>query len=141
MSIDILLTRLDKVKRQGKGYIACCPAHDDKNPSLSLTEAEDGRILMKCWAGCDVNSVLSSINLSINDLFPEPLWKNLPLPTGFHGGNKRHEEKKLQGDIDRLETILAIAASMRKQGERLSREDIEKERAAYLELRRLRAEE
>ena len=138
MSIDILLARLDKVKRQGKGYVACCPAHDDKTPSLSLAEGADGRILLHCFAGCGANDVLASIGLTINDLFDEPLYKNMPLPTGYHGGNKRHEERKSQNEINRLETILSIASSMRNQGERISRSDMAKEKKAFLRLRELR---
>ena len=74
MTIDNLLTRLEKVKRTGKeSYIACCPNHNDKNPSLSLRDLPDGRILIHCFAGCDSNSILSSIGLDMNALFPNNL--------------------------------------------------------------------
>ena len=74
MSIENLLNRLQKVKLKGSGrWIACCPSHEDKSPSLSITEADDGRILIHCFAGCDAHSVLSSIGLDMNDLFPKKL--------------------------------------------------------------------
>ena len=138
MAIEVVLSRLDKVKAQGKGYIACCPAHEDVHPSLSLTEGTDGRILMKCFAGCSALDILGALGLTLQDLFPEPLYKKLPVPTAYHGGNKRMAERKQQDRINTLETKLAIAESMRRQGERLSRKDLASEKAAYLELRELR---
>lgn len=46
--LDDIVTRLDRVKKSGKGYQACCPAHDDNGPSLSLREGDDGRVLLHC---------------------------------------------------------------------------------------------
>lgn len=72
MSVDTLLSRLDKVKQTGQGrYSACCPAHEDRSPSLSVRELDDGRLLLHCFTGCDVHSVLSAVNLSMADLFPD----------------------------------------------------------------------
>jgi len=74
MTIDNVLARLEKVKRTGKeSYIACCPSHNDKHPSLSLRDLPDGRILIHCFAGCDINSILSTIGLDMNALFPNNL--------------------------------------------------------------------
>jgi hypothetical protein len=72
--IENILNRLTKVKQSGKGrWMASCPSHEDKSPSLSVRELDDGRILMHCFGGCNVDQVLSSISLSIEDLFPERL--------------------------------------------------------------------
>lgn len=69
--IDNLLSRLDKVKRTGDGkYQACCPAHADRSPSLTIRELDDGRILLHCFGGCDVRDVLAAIGLTFDDLFP-----------------------------------------------------------------------
>jgi len=74
MSIDNLINRLSKVKRTGNGqYIACCPAHDDKSPSMTIREVDDGRILLHCFGGCDTESILGALGLEFSDLFPEPL--------------------------------------------------------------------
>jgi len=68
---DTLLSLLDKVKRTGPGtWQACCPAHADRYPSLSVRELDDGRILVHCFGGCDVQSVLSAVGLTFDDLFP-----------------------------------------------------------------------
>lgn len=43
MSVSEVLDRLEKVRRRGRGrWIACCPAHDDRNPSLAIGERDDG---------------------------------------------------------------------------------------------------
>ena len=72
MSIDNVLNRLRKVKSTGRGtYIACCPAHEDRNPSMTIRDCGDGRILMHCFGGCDTTSILESIGLEFGDLFEE----------------------------------------------------------------------
>lgn len=74
MTINNVLARLEKVKQTSKeSYIACCPSHNDKNPSLSLRDLPDGRILIHCFAGCQSNSILHSIGLDMNALFPDSL--------------------------------------------------------------------
>jgi len=47
------------------------PAHSDNNPSLSITEGDDGRCLLKCFAGCDAESICRSIGLELKDLMPQ----------------------------------------------------------------------
>lgn len=49
---------------------ACCPAHDDKSPSLSIKETTDGTVLIKCWAGCSAGEIVASVGLELSDLFP-----------------------------------------------------------------------
>jgi len=72
MSINTLLSRLTETKRTGNGrYLACCPAHSDKHPSLNVRELDDGRILVKCFAGCSVEEVLDAVGLEFDALFPE----------------------------------------------------------------------
>jgi putative DNA primase/helicase len=47
-----VLPRLEGVRRHPGYYVARCPAHTDRNPSLSIREGEDGKVLLKCFAGC-----------------------------------------------------------------------------------------
>ena len=69
--IDNLLSHLDKVKRTGKAsWIACCPAHDDRGPSLSIRELDDERVLLHCFSGCSVHEVLNAVGLDMAALFP-----------------------------------------------------------------------
>lgn len=74
-----LLSRLDRPKKIGRDrWVARCPAHDDKRPSLSVRELDDGRVLVHCFAGCDTESVLGAVNLSFSDLFPEKPLDHAP---------------------------------------------------------------
>jgi hypothetical protein len=57
-------------RRSGRGWIARCPAHKDRSPSLSIGEGRDGRILLHCFAGCSTVSVLAACGLSMSHLFP-----------------------------------------------------------------------
>ena len=74
MSLQTLLNRLNKVKKTtNQNWIACCPAHEDKSPSLSIREVDDGRILIHCFAGCPAESILNALELTFSDLHPERL--------------------------------------------------------------------
>lgn len=65
-----LLALLKGVKGRGSHYTARCPAHEDRTPSLSVTEGRDGRVLVKCHAGCRTVDVLRAVGLTEADLFP-----------------------------------------------------------------------
>jgi hypothetical protein len=68
-----LLDRLEKVRSTGPGrWSACCPSHRDGKPSLSIREADDGRLLIHCFAGCDVGEIVAAIGLELEQLFPTP---------------------------------------------------------------------
>ena len=71
MSTENFLSRLDRVKPTGPGrWLACCPAHEDKSPSLSIRELDDGRTILHCFAGCEVQAVVAAVGMSLEDLFP-----------------------------------------------------------------------
>lgn len=71
MAIHDLLNTLSKVKKTGPSrYIALCPAHPDKRPSLTITEKDDGMVLLKCWAGCGAADVLNAVGLEFDALYP-----------------------------------------------------------------------
>jgi len=67
--VEHLVQRLN-ARRNGKGWIAKCPAHDDRTPSLSIDEGADGRALIKCHAGCSTDDVIGALGLTRRDLFP-----------------------------------------------------------------------
>ena len=70
--IEELITRLKRARRSGAGWAACCPAHDDRTPSLSVSVGENGGILLKCFAGCELEAIVSALGLAVSDLFAEP---------------------------------------------------------------------
>jgi hypothetical protein len=72
-----ILPNLDKVKPRGQDkWIACCPAHDDKSPSMTIKLTDDGRILFHCFAGCTVQEICDSIAVEVHHLFPDDKTRN-----------------------------------------------------------------
>jgi hypothetical protein len=72
VSAKALLDRLHRIKQTAPGrWIAACPSHPDRRPSLSIREVDDGRVLIKCFAGCGAIDVLDSLGLSWAALFPD----------------------------------------------------------------------
>lgn len=79
MSAAQLLERLHGARATGVGrWKAKCPAHEDRSPSLSIRELEDGRVLLHCFAGCAFDDVVGAVGLEVSDLFPPSV------PTGAH---------------------------------------------------------
>ena len=70
-NVEAVLSRLTSVRQAGSGYTATCPAHPDQHASLSLSTGDDGRVLVKCFAGCRVEDITAAIDLKVADLFPE----------------------------------------------------------------------
>ena len=72
--VERILSLLKGVKPEGQGkWRARCPAHDDKNPSLSITAGDDGRVLLYCHAKCTTKDVCKALGISEKDLFVEKL--------------------------------------------------------------------
>ena len=127
MSVAVLVDRLDKVKDKGRDeFIACCPAHEDKSPSLTIKELPDGRILIHCFAGCSPLEIVNAVGLTMGDLFPEKLERDFaPLYMA--------SKQKKNNDHHRL--IMSAADGIRSRGEKLTRPELEEEKAAFLALR------
>jgi len=70
MSVEEVLARLQGVKHTGRGWMALCPAHADKNRSLSVRE-ENGRVLLYCFAGCTLEAVLSTLGIEVRELLSD----------------------------------------------------------------------
>ncbi len=68
--VTAVLEKLDRVRKSSDTkWTARCPAHEDRNPSLSVAEGDDGRVLLKCFAGCSLESIVAAIGLQTADLF------------------------------------------------------------------------
>ena len=132
--VDLLLSQLKKVTPKGKGqWMACCPAHEDKSPSLAIKENHDGRILVKCFAGCGASDVVHAVGLTLGDLFPDGNNHEMR-PFAF----AQVERKKAHEEANRLQKerlILAMAESQRKSGKALSQKDLERELQAFKALK------
>ena len=78
MDVHDVLQRLQGVKGGGGQWSARCPAHDDKRQSLSISQGKDGRVLLRCHAGCSVESICANLGISVKDLFGENQPKERP---------------------------------------------------------------
>ncbi|MEY3289392.1 MAG: hypothetical protein RLZZ419_1634 [Pseudomonadota bacterium] len=83
--LNALLSKLDKVKPNGqKKWLSCCPAHPDKSPSLAIKLVDD-RILMHCFAGCQVSEIVAAVGMTLSDLMPDnPTYKKGSTPPRFN---------------------------------------------------------
>lgn len=48
-------------RKAGGAWMARCPAHEDRAPSLSIADARDGKVLVRCHAGCDQHNVIAAL--------------------------------------------------------------------------------
>jgi len=80
---ESILSRLQKVRKIGQNrWVACCPAHNDRTPSLQISETQEGKILIKDFGqDCDIGQIMSAIGLNISDLFPENTKSQYYAPT------------------------------------------------------------
>ena len=105
--ITVMLGRLEKVTDRGGGqYSARCPAHEDRNPSLSIREIDD-RVLLHCFAGCHSNEIVAAVELSLADLFNTSLTKDYVKPLAKQ---LRWNWRGLLQTVARVSLVGAIAA-------------------------------
>lgn len=121
-----IISRLNGIKKTGYSrWIAKCPAHDDRSPSLTIRELDDGRVLVHCFSGCDVSAVVGAVGLTLSDLFPPREFANTkPKLASFNALDVlkalRHES-----------LVIAIAAAQIVNGKPLSEEDAARVAVAY----------
>lgn len=72
MKVEELLSKLQKVKKHSGYWMASCPAHDDRTPSLEVSVGDEEKVLLRCHAGCATETVVESLGLKMSDLFPGP---------------------------------------------------------------------
>ena len=78
-SVIRLLHALDGVRQTASDrYVAACPAHVDRSPSLSIRDCDDGRVLVHCFAGCLVEDVVAAVGMTMSDLMPEAFYHHAP---------------------------------------------------------------
>jgi len=69
VTLDEFLDKIEGVRPAGNGYVGVCPGHDDDAASLGITEGDDGRILLQCYAGCETKHIVETMGLHLRDLF------------------------------------------------------------------------
>ena len=120
----VKLSNLDKFRRVGQDrYMACCPAHDDKNPSLSITQTSD-KVLVHCFAGCEQRDVLQALS-------ELGLWNRQS-----QNGHSEPHERYSRDELEFMANCCFVANSMRRKGEQPTDEEREVLRG-YFEILRL----
>lgn len=141
MNAATLLSRLEGVRRSGEGWRANCPnGHAKARGSLSITEADDGRILLSCFACHDTPAILGKLGLELADLFPERIKD--PSPEARQRAReafKRSAWAAALGVLGREAGVVLLAARDMLAGKALPAGDVE--RLAQAEDRIARARE
>jgi hypothetical protein len=120
--MEKILQRLKKVKWSGTNQaMACCPAHEDKTPSLSIKDIGGGKILINCLAGCATEDVLSSIGLDWDDVMPEKTTHHRLKPTK----DRVYATDALKAIRYEAQIVMLCAFDMEK-GREISKEDRER---------------
>jgi 5S rRNA maturation endonuclease (ribonuclease M5) len=65
---ELVLPKLTGIRKHGDGYSACCPAHDDSSPSLSIKAGDNQPVVFHCHAGCDQAAILDALGLRWEDV-------------------------------------------------------------------------
>lgn len=77
-ALDLVLQRLEKVRKRGERWSARCPAHADRHPSLSVGVGHGGSVLLKCFAGCRVEDIVRALGLEVSALFEHEGGGSIP---------------------------------------------------------------
>lgn len=123
-SVELVLARLERVRKVGTGFTARCPAHEDRTASLSITAGNDGRILAHCFAGCSVHDVVGAIGLTIGDLFPRRISDASPeARKELQGLALKAQLKACASVLDHESGVMLIAAGDMVRGRTLADAD------------------
>jgi hypothetical protein len=122
MTPDEFVSRLQNVKRTGPGrWVASCPAHEDRHPSMNVSTGDDGKILFICRSGCDQEAVIGAMGLQFRDLYPEPLNRISAVEYRKHFP----AADVLEALLDET-TLIAVAASNVASGVELTEDDLKR---------------
>ncbi|MDE1989145.1 MAG: DNA primase [Betaproteobacteria bacterium] len=127
IGIDGLLFRLERVQKTGNGWRADCPSGHKSRGTLSVSEADDGRTLLHCFAGCSATDVLGALDLTLVDVMPERLRD--PSPEGRKAAReafKRSAWSAALGVVEREARVVLIAAGDLLKGQPLAASDVQR---------------
>lgn len=135
-NIDQVLNPLQGVKQTGPNkWLARCPAHDDRSPSLAIRVVDD-RILIHCFSGCSVEQVVQFMGLQMADLFTDRLAN----PYAPKPRIPKFSAYELFPLLVQEAVILALAWSDTLAGKVLSESDQRRVQQAFQSVMRLHSE-
>ncbi len=106
--ISYFLDKLQGAKRTKPGrWIAKCPAHADKSPSLSITETSNGDVLLYCFAGCQFGDILAALNLQASDCYANPR-------VGTRQYKSQHRANEIDAELEILQSRYGFSESTAK---------------------------
>ncbi len=142
MDINNVLSRLSKVRKTGNNqWMACCPAHDDKSPSLGINLGSE-KITMNCLAGCDFPDVLAAIDLSFTDLYPprDQFTEYRDKPNWQARGYRKAVVNK-EKILNTLEAEVIIYKQMCKSGHRFTQAENDKYMSKFNQIQQLQVKQ
>lgn len=106
MDAESIARGLDKPRKRGRSWMACCPnpSHEDRNPSFSITDSPDGKVLVKCFSGCSQEAVIEALRA-------RGLW-----PAATPRQRYQAEQRERRQNIEHHRLILEIARADMKNG-------------------------
>lgn len=129
--ITKILSKLNKVTtKPNDKWLACCPAHNDKSPSLSVSLANDGKILLYCFAGCSIEEVTEALDIDLSELFPNNHFNR----SEYYHQLKQSQYKEILSN-ERL--VVAMAEAEIKRSNKLSSKDTARHLLALSRIKKL----
>lgn len=98
MNAEQIAQTLDGVRKVGSNWVGRCPSHDDRHASLSVGTGDDGRVLMKCYAGCSFGDIAAALGVEPKELFADEPGQREPDATYDY----RDEQGRLLYQVVRL---------------------------------------
>lgn len=114
--LGVVLGRLERVQRHGDAWRADCPQGHKSRGTLAIKQGDDGRVLLRCHAGCSAAEVLGAIGLSLSDLFDRPPVDHTPA-----GRERRREFASIAAWRAALPVLELEAAVVAIASERIAR--------------------
>ena len=102
-------------KQSGAGWTSRGPTHDNRNPSLAVNEAEDGRVLLTCHAGCSFEAICAALDLAPRDLFPRSTSTQPKKTREKRGLCRRRHDQRGAGAKETCPTCKAAVTELRRR--------------------------
>lgn len=126
MSLETILAKLSKVRKSNRGYMACCPVHDDKNPSMTITETDDGKVLCHCFScGARGSHVVEALGLTLGELFSGEF-------TGTYDPKYKLKKTELEDDL-----VIMMYEQGKQRGDYLTHSDYKRYKLAKARIEQL----